>query len=173
MPIPPRLLNGSRREYTIDRLLSVSHVDPTMPNERRLLGLVLPPWQRDEVWTVEQKIRFVEGLFLGLGSRYYVTNGIEWLENGDSAPMSGWLLDGQQRISALRDFILGDLVIFGDVTYKSFSKAQKLRFGNQSFPCFELSYCDNEDILKELYDRLNFGGTPHRPDQRATGGRDQ
>lgn len=170
MPLPERLLRGARREYTIGRLVEMTAMDPTMPNERRLLGLVLPPWQRPEVWTVAQKRRFVEGIFLGLGCGYYVTNGLDWVENEgmvESAPMAGWLLDGQQRISAIRDFLEDKLVVFGDVNFTSISRPEALRFMREQFPCFEIEYTSNEDVLKELYDRLNFGGTPHAPEQRV------
>jgi hypothetical protein len=171
MPITAKLLNGTRREYTIGHLVESTAADPTMPQERRLLGLVLPPWQRPEVWTIEQKRRFVEGIFLGLGCGYYVTNGLDWVDGQDgkaeSAPMSGWLLDGQQRIAALRDFLADDLVIFGDVTFSSLPQKEAMRFKRENFPCFEIAYTNNEDVLKELYDRLNFGGTAHTLDQRV------
>lgn len=81
--------------------------------------------------------------------------------------MSGWLLDGQQRISALRDFLSGEMVIFGDVRFTEMSVPDQLRFKRRPFPCHELDYTDNEDTLKELYDRLNFGGTPHTEAQRV------
>lgn len=167
MPIPAPLLKGARRDYTLGRLVEMTPTDPTTPTERRILGLVLPPWQRPEVWTVEQKRRFIEGIFLGLGCGYYVTNGLEWVQSGASAPMSGWLIDGQQRISAIRDFLSGELVAFGDVRFPDLSEPQKMRFCRTPFPCFELDYCENETVLMELYDRLNFGGTPHTPEQRA------
>lgn len=167
MPLPQRLIDGVRREYTIGHLFEMSMVDPTAPNERQLLTQVLPPWQRPEVWTMEQKRRFIEGIFLGLGCGYYVVNGKDWNRDGTSLPMSGWLLDGQQRLSALRDFVLNGLVVFGDVTYAGLSAAQQRKFKNEGFPCFEISYTDDENALKELYDRLNFGGTPHTPEQRV------
>lgn len=167
MPIPQPLLKGNRREYTLGRLIEMIPTDPTMPAERRLLGLVLPPWQRPEVWTVEQKHRFIESIFLGLGCGYYVTNGLEWTNSGHSAPMSGWLIDGQQRISAIRDFVSGDLVVFGDVRFPELTKPEQMRFCRTSFPCIELDYCDNEDVLLELYDRLNFGGTPHSAEHQV------
>lgn len=167
MPLPARLLKGARRDYTLGRLIEMSPVEPTMSGERRLLGLVLPPWQRPEEWAVEQKQRLVESIFLGLGCGYYVTNGLEWLADGSAAPMAGWLLDGQQRIGALRDFLAGELTVFGDVTYASLSKSEAMRFLREPFPCHELEYTNNEAVLKELYNRLNYGGTPHTPEQRA------
>lgn len=132
------------------------------------MSLVLPPWQRKEVWSEAQKIQFIEGIFLGLGCGYYVTNGLEWLPNGDSAPMSGWLLDGQQRISAIRDFYEDKLTVFEDVTYSSLDEPARMRFGRTVFPCFELDYTADENVLIELYNRLNFGGTPHTEAERVT-----
>lgn len=167
MPIPPRLLQGVLCEYPIDRLLEMTPVTPTLPEERRLLGLVLPPWQRGEVWSPEQKRKFVEGIFLGLGCGFYVTNGLEWDQSGNSSPMSGWLIDGQQRISALRDFINGNLVVFEDVSFPDLSRPERLRFLRTPFPCFELHYSADERLLAELYNRLNFGGTPHAEQDRV------
>ena len=60
MPIPPPLLKGVRREYDIDYLFYRNPQARPDANERTLLGLALPPWQRQEVWTVEQSRRFVE-----------------------------------------------------------------------------------------------------------------
>lgn len=168
MPVPPPLLNGRVRELTLGALFESNPVAQA-PGLRHLLGLPLPPWQRPEVWTVTQKQKFIEGLFLGFASGQYVVNGQDWdSQTADPLPCSGWLLDGQQRISALRDFVQGDLVVFGDVTYGSLSKAEQLRLMRKPFPCFELHYTANEDTLRDLYDRLNFGGTAHTEDQRAS-----
>lgn len=167
MPIPPPLLTGSRREYTIGHLVDSTPVDPTTPMERRLLSLVLPPWQRPEVWSALQKRRFIESIFLGLGTGYYVVNGLDWDNAGACLPMAGWLLDGQQRICAIRDFLNGTLVVFDDVKFTEFSKPDQVRFLRNPFPCFQLEYTSDEDTLKELYDRLNFGGTAHTAEQRV------
>lgn len=170
MPIPRPLLSGSRREFTLSHLVDGTPADLTTPQERRLLNLVVPPWQRPEVWSEQQKTRFIEGVFLGLGTGYYVVNGLDWDSSGKCLPMAGWLLDGQQRISAIRDFLNGDLVVFSDVKFTDFSKSDQVRFLRTPFPCFQLEYTGDEDVLKELYDRLNFGGTAHTLEQRVRPG---
>ncbi|MCT7340324.1 hypothetical protein P4126_31580 [Pseudomonas aeruginosa] len=38
---------------------------------------------------------------------------------------------------------------------------KRRRFNNLIFPCIEMDYTDDEKVLKELYRRLNFSGTPH------------
>jgi hypothetical protein len=165
MPIPQPLLQGARRDLMISSLWEGSSIDPTTPTERQLLGVVLPPWQRPEVWTQEMKVRFIEGIFLGFGTGYYVVNGADWTDGPAGAvsmPMSGWLLDGQQRITAIRDFRAGAFAVFGDVRYPQMSEAdQRKRFDRVAFPCIELAYTSDEECLKELYRRLNFGGLAH------------
>lgn len=164
MPIPAPLLDGTRRDYTIGHLInSTPEGDST---QRFIFGLPVPVWQRDEVWTQEQKVRFVEGIFLGLGTGFYVINGRDW-DGNDPLPCSGWLLDGQQRIGALRDFIQRGMVIFGDVTFESMELKQSRKFLNMPFPCYELEYTGDEGLLKELYDRLNYGGTIHELDAES------
>ena len=113
MPIPKPLLSGTLHDYGIGHLVDMPTPAEAVPTERQLMNLTLPPWQRPEVWSEAQKRRFVEGVFLGLGTGSYVVHASDWDDAGRPKPMSGWLLDGQQRISALRDFIAGDLVVFG------------------------------------------------------------
>ncbi len=167
MPIPKPLLNGTLHDYGIGNLIDMPAPMQPPSFERRLMNLTLPPWQRPETWSVDQKRRFVEGIFLGLGTGTYVVHQHDWDEDGQPKPMSGWLIDGQQRISALRDFLSGEMVIFGDVRFTDMSIPDQLRFKRRPFPCHELDYTDDEDRLMELYDRLNFGGTPHTEAQRA------
>lgn len=166
--LPKVLLQGRRRDYDIDYLLSSgTHATTTSGAERQLLCWVIPPWQRAEVWTDHQKQRFIEGVFLGLGTGYYVVNQPDWDSNG-TLPMSGWLIDGQQRLTAIRDFVAGGVSIFDGIRYEDLSKADRLkRFAHVVFPCFEIEYQADESQLRELYDRLNFGGTSHTEADRA------
>lgn len=167
MPLPKPLLTGTVHDYGIGHLVDMPMPALAVPTDRRLMNITLPPWQRPEEWSEEQKRRFVEGIFLGLGTGYYVVVMSDWDDSGQPKPMSGWLLDGQQRISALRDFLAGELVVFGDVRFPDLSAPDQLRFKRRPFPCHEVEYTDNEDALIELYDRLNFGGTPHSAEQRV------
>lgn len=165
--LPARLLDGAQREYSISMLWEGTRVNTNVPAERQLLNLVLPPWQRPFVWTLEQQVRYVEGIFLGLGTGYYVINGREY-EDDHHCHMSGWLLDGQQRITSIARFVSGNLEIFDGLRYADLSIAdRRRRFDNVVFPCFELEYQPDEDRLKEVYRRLSFGGTAHTADDLA------
>lgn len=168
MLLPEPLLAGRRRDFPISALIEGTPIDPTAPEERRLLNLVVPPWQRKEVWTADQKTRFVEGIFLGLGTGYYVTNGADWGADGKCLPMSGWLLDGQQRLSSIRDFLRDALPIFDGIVFSDLDRPTAIkRFLRHPFPRFELDYTDDEQMLRNLYERLNFGGTAHTAEDRA------
>lgn len=166
MPIPAPILEGRLRLYTLGHLIEGAEVPVPRDGERVLLRQVLPPWQRPEVWSLEQKRNFVESLFLGMSCGIYVVNGLDWDENGRK-PMAGWVLDGQQRLSALRDFFFGGMVVFEDVTFESLSSAQRMRFLRKPLGCHELDYIADEAVLKGVYNRLNFGGTPHAEAERA------
>ncbi|MDU4254119.1 hypothetical protein ACQCLI_31520 (plasmid) [Pseudomonas nitroreducens] len=74
----------------------------------------------------------------------------------------------QQRITAIARFISGEIFIFGGIFYRDLSPADKRRrFDNIIFPCIELNYQEDETVLKELYRRLNYGGTPHTQEDLA------
>ncbi len=168
MPLPDVILVGTQRNYVIGELFTDSGVCSNVPEERLILNLVLPPWQRQEKWDEARKIKFIEGIFLGLGTGYRVQNGMDWDDSGRSLPMSGWLIDGQQRVSAIRDFALGEFCVFGDVFYKNLDKTTLLRrFLRVPFPCIELEYTSDENVLVELYNRLAFGGIPHEEGEIA------
>ncbi|EKF7416862.1 DUF262 domain-containing protein [Pseudomonas aeruginosa] len=159
--LPKPILDGIQRSYSISMLWEGTAASTSVSEERQLLNLVLPPWQRDVVWTETQQRSFIEGIFLGFGTGYYVINGREYEDDADSY-MSGWLLDGQQRITSIARFVCGELAVFNGVRYSDLSIGEKRRrFDNVIFPCIELEYQADEEVLKALYRRLNFGGVAH------------
>lgn len=166
--LPPPLLTGRARAHTIDALLHQARDDMLTKEApkgyRKLMGFNLPPWQRDSVWTLPQQQRFIESIFLGLGTGYYVATDIEYEEKRrhEMRNTSLLLLDGQQRITAIQDFINNVFSVFDNIHYDDLSNADKRnRFRHTAFPCIELSANSDESLLKELYHRLNFGGTAH------------
>jgi len=164
--LPDKILRGKDRQTDIEHLLG-KPIEMTAPGERQMLCWVLPPWQRLEVWEQARKRAFVEGIFLGLGTGFYVAHQPDWDANGVK-PMSGWLLDGQQRLSAIRDFVQDELTVFDGVRYSDLSLVQKrMRFLNNNFPYVEIPYTADENLLRELYMRLNFSGVAHTEADRA------
>lgn len=131
-----------------------------------ICGHRLPPFQRPTVWLQDQKIRFIESAWLGLHLGTYVVNrNDKWVRNRPH-PMDLWLIDGQQRLRALHDYLTDVFPVF-NFRWSELNRLEQRRF--ESVPFSQLVVNEaNEATLRVLYDRLNFGGTQHTEDQRAS-----
>lgn len=76
--------------------------------ERQLGPFVLPPFQRPPVWSVNQQIKLIESLWNGLPIGAYVFNQTTLYGATD-----GWLLDGQQRITAILAYVNDKFPVLG------------------------------------------------------------
>lgn len=122
-----------------------------------------PDYQRAHVWTKGQQIRYVEYIMRGgHAAKEIYWNCAGW-PNGlklHGTPME--LVDGKQRLTAVRRFLANDLPVFG------FFKDQITKF-----PGLDLAlkfYVNNLETRKEVlqwYLDLNEGGTPHTEDELA------
>jgi hypothetical protein len=167
--LPAVIVYGCDRSYNLEHILTMPPTTHLVDGQRSLLGMVLPRWQRQECWTKAMKVRFIEGIFLGLGTGYYVHTQFDWDSDGRRLPNAGLLLDGQQRFTALRDFAADKFSIFDGVTYGSLSLFdRRRRFHRVVFPSIEMACDIEESHLREVYDRAAFGGVPHAPHERAS-----
>jgi uncharacterized protein with ParB-like and HNH nuclease domain len=128
-----------------------------LPGERTLGRFILPPFQRPSVWTVEQKIKLIESIIDEFPIPPYVVNRDL---DGDYA-YDHLLIDGQQRITAILDFMEDKFPVRGKC-YSDVSAIDRTWFEDRPFSCLETNFKDIK-ILKEIYDRLAYGGTPHEP----------
>lgn len=135
------------------------------PASRYIMGLPVPPWQRGLVWHEDQQRRFVESAWLGLHLGMVVINGVRHRDSGRIHPLSALLLDGQQRLAAIDAYLRGRFAVAGHY-WQELAAHERARFGRTPFTRCEVSLWD-EDKLRDLYDRMNFGGTPHADHQRA------
>lgn len=143
---------GCRIGRTLDRIAPLSE------GERALGPFVLPPFQRPPVWSREQKVSFIESCWLGLPIGAYVVN----MAPDFSSPYDLWLLDGQQRITAILDYMADEFPVF-DHNYSDLPERDKRAWGfSRVFTCLETSI-EDEAELREIYNRLAYGGTPHDP----------
>jgi hypothetical protein len=139
-------------------------VDPAFTG-RRVLDFKVREFQRPIVWTDAQCVVFIESLWLGVSPGTYMVN---W-----SAVSDGYhyvLLDGQQRLRALERYWAGELAVPGEdgqaYRWSELTEAEHAHFLRIPFPWIETQYT-TEAQLREAYNRHNFGGTPHTPEQRA------
>lgn len=167
MPAP--ILRPRRFESTIGDLRDAGSREQRWrtlghPAERYAMGFPLPAWQRPLVWTAQQCGRFIESAWLGLHLGTLVVNGVRH-EGGSVHPLSGLLIDGQQRLAAIAAYLDDGLEVFG-YRWSELGRHEQARFERTIFMRSETSIWDERE-LQDLYDRLNFGGTPHDPRERA------
>ncbi len=116
-----------------------------------------PDYQRGHVWSQEQQIAYVEyGLMGGESSMVLTTNCPGWMVDF-RGPYE--LVDGLQRVTAVRQFINDEIPAFGRF-YSQFQ--DKLTMMSPSFQWRVLSLPTRAEVLK-LYLLLNAGGVVHSP----------
>lgn len=123
-------------------------------------GFILPSFQRGSVWTVEQQKAFIESLLMGYPVGTYCVH-------EDLSTAVNWeLLDGQQRWTAIFDFVDDKFEVFG-LRYSDFTLIERRMFKGTAFPVYMVSGF-TEDEKFELFSRLAYGGTPNSPDDKPT-----
>lgn len=133
----------------------------------------IPDFQRPAVWTPEQQRRLVESVWLGIsiGSIVVTTEGRFDHATGKYPIQADLLIDGQQRMRALKAYLEEGLRIFVGTEYEhcwdDLDVVQQRRFNGVSIGYITIDDGFDMDALREIYNRLNFGGTAHTEDQRA------
>jgi hypothetical protein len=159
--IPQTWFRASTQNTTMEFVRDEDYKRRTTPlreGERRLGWFILPPFQRPPVWTEAQKVRFIESCWLGLPIGAFIYNR---LERRDS-PFDSWLLDGQQRVTAVLDYLADAFPVLG-YRYSELTQVDLRKWSmTTSFPSM-VTNIDDEAQLREVYDRLAYGGTPHEP----------
>lgn len=113
MRIPNVIDTGKTVESCVESLWCNfrQHVDrrpadlPLHDNASRYAcGYPVPSFQRQLVWTMAQKVAFVESLWLGIYPGTYCIHESDWSRDGTPVPFSGWLVDGQQRLTCIEQY---------------------------------------------------------------------
>lgn len=162
--IPERLLSGRDRAFDIEQAITPREKPTLAPGVRQCGAYVLPPFQRAYVWDEARQRAYVEGIFLGLGTGSYVWVEPDYDDRGHLVEGSLWLLDGQQRITTLRRFVLGELAIFDNLRYGDLSVAEARRWLRTTFPSQSIEYSalsHQAGRYEQVYQRLNFCVVPH------------
>lgn len=128
---------------------------------RTVMGFVLPDWQRGLVWTEAQKIAFIESAWKGVPIGTYSYNQAALGSDKDYL-----LIDGQQRMSAIQDYIEGKFPVFGEF-YADISQRDERRWGMTTIFASYVTETEDESYLRSYYNLMNFGGVAHKETERA------
>lgn len=126
-----------------------------------VMGYNLPSWQRPFVWTQGQSVKLIESIWMGLNIGTYTFN-----RSHDDANFDNLLIDGQQRLRTIELYLTNSFPVFGYV-WSDIPRPEQRDFESRHFHCF-ITQSTDEAYLRGYYDMMNFGGTAHTEDQRAT-----
>lgn len=169
MSIPPRINLGQHLATTMahpmmQRETWIRDGRPNPFGNRIVMGYRLPTWQRGAVWSREQQISFIESAWRGvpLGTYTYVVN-------YKMPELDDLLIDGQQRLTAIENYISGEFSVFG-LRFDELPQRELRRWEMSTmFACYRVDREEaaDETYLRNYYNLMNFGGTAHRPEERA------
>jgi hypothetical protein len=123
----------------------------------------IPDYQRDMVWSAKQQSRFIESILIKLPVPFIFAADVG---DGDREGALE-IIDGSQRIRTLDNFLSNRLQLVGlskltkaaGMRFSDLSKPRQLRFKRTTIRVIELTEKADEDARREMFDRLNSGGT--------------
>lgn len=125
--------------------------------------IFIPDYQREMVWTGKQQSRFIESILIRLPVPFIFAADVG---SGDRAGTLE-IIDGSQRLRTLDNFLSDRLTLHGlerltaaiGMRFSDFAKPRQLRFKRSTIRVIELTEQADEQARREMFDRLNSGGT--------------
>ncbi len=120
-----------------------------------------PDFQRGHVWDRTKQIAFVEFVLRGgKSSQTILFNAPGWNGRGNAGPMQ--LVDGKQRLQAVRRFLDNEIPIFGGSFHRDFTDTTRSTLINFVFEVNDLQ--TRAEVLQWYLD-LNTGGVVHTSEE--------
>jgi head-tail adaptor len=124
--------------------------------------LFVPDYQRDFVWSEDNKSRLIESLMIGLPIPHIFIADVESSDPDLDGRVE--IVDGSQRVRTLHAFLSGNLKLEGlklipeinGFRYSDFPASRQRRFSRISIRIIELSNC-TEVTRRDLFERINTG----------------
>lgn len=121
---------------------------------------VCPDFQRGYVWTMEQKIRYIEFVLQGGATgRDIYTNCPDWHVGGRTDYV---LVDGKQRLDAVLGFLNNEIPIFGGNYRRDYTGPMRSVIAGFRWHVNQLK---TRDEVLQWYIDLNRGGTVHSDEE--------
>jgi uncharacterized protein with ParB-like and HNH nuclease domain len=166
-----KVVDYAIREYPIEVLV-----------EKYLTGILeetneifVPDYQRDDVWTQEQKARFIESVMIGLPIPYLFVADVSSEDEQKAGRLE--IVDGTQRIRTLADFVSGrlelldlkKLTVLNRMKISDLLPSRQRRFKRTTIRLIELTEHADEETRRDMFDRINSGGEPLNPMETRRG----
>lgn len=133
-----------------------------------LLGYRVPFFQRnDDRWSRVQQIAFIESMYMGANIGAFMVNQPSLISDPE---IDNVLLDGLQRLTALKAYFNGDFAVTGadekPHVWTELASSDRAHLLRLPYPWIQTRY-NSVELMKEAYERHNFGGTAHTPDDQV------
>ena len=128
----------------------------------------IPAFQRDLVWTLEQKQNLILSILDNIPIGIFYTNRVNMLDRDGNGlntmrNLDTILYDGQQRFTAIKEFLAGEFPIpynSESLYVHDFDKSLKNHILQSLVQVAETSF-ENYEELVNYYIKINCGGTFH------------
>ncbi len=125
--------------------------------------IFIPDYQREMVWSPKQQSRFIESILIRLPVPFIFAADVG---TGDRAGALE-IIDGSQRLRTLDNFLNDRLRLVGlqrlthaaGMRFSDLARPRQLRFKRSTIRVIELTEKADEQARREMFDRLNSGGT--------------
>lgn len=160
-----RDVDYSIREYPIEVLVG-KYLDGAEDGRNEIF---VPDYQRSFVWSPKQQSRFIESVLIGLPVPYLFVADV----GAEDEELSGRLeiVDGTQRIRTLAAYLgnqlqlldLTKLTALNGTTLDDLLPSRRRRFLRTTIRLIELTEKADEEMRRDMFDRINSGGEPLNP----------
>ena len=128
--------------------------------------IFIPDYQREMIWSAKQQSRFIESILIRLPVPFIFAADVG---SGDRAGTLE-IIDGSQRLRTLDNFLSNRLCLEGlqrlnkanGMYFSDFERPRQLRFKRSTIRVIELTEQADEQARREMFDRLNSGGSTRR-----------
>lgn len=125
--------------------------------------IFIPDYQREMVWSAKQQSRFIESILIRLPVPFIFAADIGTGEREGALE----IIDGSQRLRTLDNFLNDRLSLIGlqrltkavGMRFSDLARPRQLRFKRSTVRVIELTEKADEQARREMFDRLNSGGT--------------
>ena len=145
-------------EYPIEVIVQ-KYLDGKEDDENEIF---IPDYQREMSWDEDRRSKFIESVMLGLPIPYIFVADISGSEE-DLARLE--IIDGTQRIRTLAKFIKNELRLqnlkklenLNGFTFQDLPLPRQRRFNRISIKMIQLTKDADEEIRRDLFERINTG----------------
>lgn len=159
------------KEFTVE-LLVHKYLGGMDSDENEIF---IPAYQRSFVWGDERQSKFIESVMLGLPVPYIFIANLEREISQDEGRAE--VVDGSQRIRTLASFVKDGLLLrdlekcdaLNGFKFSDFDISRQRKFNRQPVRVIELSSKADEQVRRDIFERINTGSEDLRDMEKRKG----